>query len=150
MLSIEDRMFVISAWFAAWAVASFTPELAESRARLRALTSRLLISFSAPSPVCTSVTALFVLSIAVFRPAIWARCCSEITRAAGPSAPRLILRPVESRSSEVDRAELEAARFCCAVRDERLLTIGRDIAVHLHVGMVSGGGTAFPSSWVIE
>ena len=87
------------------------------------MTSRLLISLRAPSVVCTSDTALDEFSMAVWRPAIWARCCSEMTRAAGPSAPRLIFKPEESRSSDLARLLEVRDRLCCAVSEATLFVM---------------------------
>src|SRR5262249_24042589 len=72
-------------------------------------------------------TALFVLSIAVLRPEICARIFSEMTRAAGPSAPRLTFRPVDSFSSELDRLLLVFVRLCWAVSEATLLLIASPI-----------------------
>src|SRR5262249_23528963 len=127
MLVIVERALLISDWLAARAAVSLTPRLAESSARPRTLPSRRLISLRAPSAVCTTETRLFVLSRAARRPVICARCCSEITNPAGPSAPRLIFRPLDSRSNDFDR-ELEVMlRFFWAVSDATLFTIDRAI-----------------------
>ena len=68
--SIVARALVISAWLAANASESFTPSFAESRARLRTFTKRLLISLKAPSAVCTRDTAFSEFSMACSKPAI--------------------------------------------------------------------------------
>src|SRR4051812_37070534 len=116
--------------------------LEASRAKLRALFSSELTSLRAPSPVCTRLMALLVLSRAVWSPTIWARCCSEITRPAGLSAPRLIFRPVESRSRDVERAFDVRLRFNWADRDETLLAMVRLMAaVLLDLGDLGSDGT---------
>ncbi len=129
MLSIVLRALLISAWLAFRAVVSLTPVLAEDRARPRICTSRLLISFRAPPAVWATFTAWFVLSMAVCRPAICACCSCEITKAAGPSAPVLILRPDDSRCNEVFRASDVWLRLPWAMSEATLFRIDSDIPI---------------------
>ena len=58
--------------------------------------SRSLMVLTAPR-FCTIEVASLVFVIACCKPVIWACCSWEITRAAGPSAPLLIFKPVDNR-----------------------------------------------------
>jgi hypothetical protein len=74
--------------------------------------SRLEISVSPPSAMLTTWSARSAFPIAAAVDAISLRRFWEAIRPAGSSLPRLIRRPVLSRSSEVFRARL----FCPSTR----------------------------------
>src|SRR5579863_438303 len=57
------------------------------------------------------VDASSELAIAWLTPAIWPRICSEMTRPAGLSAPRLMRNPVDSLSN--DSANLRSVSLSC-------------------------------------
>jgi hypothetical protein len=101
----------ISVWMAAVASRLSAPALAAWTARLRIRWRMAVVVPSAPSAVCTTLTASWVLRTAWVMPPICERRPSEIASPAASSAARLIREPEESRSSEVVRASLVVARL---------------------------------------
>src|SRR5919112_5507314 len=78
-----------------------------------------VVSLSAPSAVCTTLTPSCELRTATFRPPTWARRPSEMDRPAASSAARLMRNPLDSFSSDLlswpsvtDRLRYE---FCAAM-----------------------------------
>ena len=92
------RILSISCWSALSMNSSITASLAACTASWRALINAALTSSRAASAVCTRETPASELSIACFKPAVWARNLSLITSEAGPSAPRLIFKPEDKLS----------------------------------------------------
>src|SRR3954466_2869097 len=68
-------------------------------------------SVSAPSAVCTTDTPSCALRTATLRPPTWARRPSEIARPAASSAARLIRKPLDSFSSDLDICPSVMDRF---------------------------------------
>ena len=124
MRSMVPSRFSISFW-SAWSIfRSFAPELAAWSANWRILTRMELTSFSAPSAVWTMEIEVSEFLTAWFKPATWARICSEIMRSAGPSAPELIFNPEDNRSRFLSVA-LEVFPKCLRAVIELILWLTR-------------------------
>src|SRR3954466_6452694 len=97
--------------------------MALSRASIFICVSSEETFLSAPSPVCTTLTAALVFFSARLSPATCALCCSEITSPAGPSAPVLIFRPVDNRLRAALSEYDGGFRLDCAEDNGTLLRI---------------------------
>ena len=107
MRSMVCRMLSICSWFASFSSTLRPALLADWPTRLCTSSSRLLTSCRPPSATLTTCSARSALPMAASIDACWLRRFSLAIRPAGSSAPRLICRPVDRRSSDVFRA-----RFC--------------------------------------
>ena len=104
---------------------SLIPIFAAATARWRISINNFETSFSAPSAVCTIEIADSLLSAACCKLAICERMPSEMTKAAGPSAPRLIFWPDDKRSMDFESI-LSLFRMCrWAVRDSSFVLTRR-------------------------
>ena len=115
-LSICNWLASISSWLTA-------PVLAASTTRPLTELSRSATSAKYPSVVAMTEMARSELEIAFASPWISARSRSDTINPAGSSAPLLMRRPVDSRSSRTARSEWERARLFWAISDAMFVLI---------------------------
>src|SRR2546423_8033728 len=110
MRSISDRAEVTSASAAARDSVSCVP-LADCTARSRTRCKSDVVSFRAPSAVCSMLMPSCAFCMATLKPPTWERSFSLIDRPAASSAARLMRKPEESFSRLLDMVLLVLLRW---------------------------------------